>query len=194
MMTKSGVALRGRRLDYWRNLFGNTNIFDVIKNSILIAASDFPKELEIQRDRIAHTLFTCRTARCLGCNKVELHLAEGDVEDEDCGFRDDAGEGGSEDVREEGVISDGSGGKESKVNSSATDDLIGNYSYDEVEALTEEIMEENQIMTEVYRIKDILINKADEVLLFPNPTLLFFAFMQHLCITSQLDILLLSNP
>lgn len=162
MMTKSGGPGGGRRLDYWRNLFANTNIFDVIKNSILIAASDCPKEFEVQRDRIAQTLFTCRPARCLGCNKVELHLAGGDVEDEDCVFKDGSGEGGSEDIREEGVVSDGSGGKESKVNSSATDDLIGNCSYDEVEALTEEIMEENQIMTEVYRIKEILTNKTDE--------------------------------
>ncbi|KMZ71989.1 hypothetical protein ZOSMA_170G00100 [Zostera marina] len=133
---------------YWRDFFGgdNKNIFDIIKNSILIAAADFPKEFESQRDQIAQTLFTCGTARCHNCNSLELHLAKNEI----CEFRD--GDGGR--------IEDG--GKESKVNSSTTNDLIGNCSYEDVEALTEEIMEENQIVTEVYRIKEILINKNDE--------------------------------
>lgn len=173
-MMKSGSDCGGRKLDYWRDFFGgdNKNIFDIIKNSILIAAADFPKEFESQRDQIAQTLFTCGTARCHNCNSLELHLAKNEI----CEFRD--GDGGR--------IEDG--GKESKVNSSTTNDLIGNCSYEDVEALTEEIMEENQIVTEVYRIKEILINKNDEVFFMPK-SLLFFACMLGVCINSQFEIL-----
>ncbi|KAJ8505854.1 hypothetical protein OPV22_006740 [Ensete ventricosum] len=59
------------------------------------------------------------------------------------------------------------GEKESKVDSSndGPEDLnriVSNYSYDEAEALTEEIEEESQIVGEVLRIKEIFANHRDE--------------------------------
>lgn len=58
--------------------------------------------------------------------------------------------------------------KESKVDSSneVSEDLnrlVSNYSYDEAEALTEEIEEESQMFEEVLRIKEILANMHDQV-------------------------------
>ncbi|XP_058107415.1 probable mediator of RNA polymerase II transcription subunit 26b [Magnolia sinica] len=147
MAVKSGV------LDYWRKCFNSTNadIFEVIEYAIIIASLDCPKELRMRRDRIAEKLFSCRLTRCVGCDRVEAAAPE---EDEDGGCKD--GFGGDGDF----------GRKESKGNSSTNEggkmNRVSNYSYDEAEALTEEIEEESQIVGEVLRIKEILSNKQDE--------------------------------
>ncbi|XP_031473173.1 probable mediator of RNA polymerase II transcription subunit 26b [Nymphaea colorata] len=133
MNPKSGI------IDRWRKFFrgADGDIFDVLEYAILVAASDCPKEFRIRRDEIAQKLFSCRLIRCVECDSVAL--AE-PTEDRD---------GGSE----------GCHVKESKVNSSTDDNernRISNYSYDEAEALTEEIEEESQIVGEVLRIKEVL--------------------------------------
>ncbi|CAN6443414.1 unnamed protein product [Victoria cruziana] len=133
MNPKSGI------IDRWRKFFrgADGDIFDVLEYAILVAASDCPKEFRIRRDEIAQKLFACRLIRCVECDSVAL--AEPTEE------RD----GGSERCHV----------KESKVNSSTDDNgrnRISNYSYDEAEALTEEIEEESQMVGEVIRIKEVL--------------------------------------
>ncbi|KAK1292732.1 putative mediator of RNA polymerase II transcription subunit 26b [Acorus calamus] len=162
MVVKSGT------LDDWRDYFrsANSDIFDVIEQAILIAASDYPNEFRSRRDRIAERLFSARLTRCIGCDRVELAVpvvAEGDEK----GSLDDGGEG------DDGVGGRGGGGgsersaKESKVNSSTIDQeekLFHKsiYSYDEAEALTDEMEEETQMVGEVLRIREVLEQKNDE--------------------------------
>uniref|UniRef100_A0A1D1YVM7 Transcription elongation factor A protein 3 n=2 Tax=Anthurium amnicola TaxID=1678845 RepID=A0A1D1YVM7_9ARAE len=151
------MATESRRLDYWRKYFGSSNsgIFDVIEHAILVAALDCPKEFRAQRDRIAETLFSCQLARCHGCDKVSQPSSG---EEEDGGFEErgrESGAAGCVEVEAKFNSSSNEGGED--VNRAAS-----NYSYDEAEALTEEMEEEGQMVGEVLRIKKILANKEDE--------------------------------
>ncbi|XP_042485934.1 probable mediator of RNA polymerase II transcription subunit 26b [Macadamia integrifolia] len=146
------MAAKSGALDYWRKYFRSTNfdIFEVIEYAIVVAASDCPKEFKMRRDRIAERLYNCKYTRCSGCDRVELEVPE----------KEDGDDGGCKSGRDfEGFVE-----KESKVNSCTKDnpeaDLnrVSNYSYDEAEALTEEIEEETQIVGEVLRIKEILFD------------------------------------
>ncbi|CAL9171832.1 unnamed protein product [Musa hybrid cultivar] len=131
-------------LDYWRKFFrsANSDIFEVIEHAVLVAASDYPEEFRSRRDRMVEKLFTVLLPRCFGCDRV----AEG--------------EEGNASVKRDGE-------KESKVDSNTVgpEDLnriVSNYSFDEAEALTEEMEEEGQIVGEVLRIKEIFANHHDE--------------------------------
>ncbi|GAB2267115.1 hypothetical protein Dimus_002100 [Dionaea muscipula] len=156
------MAAKSRALDRWRDYFrsANSEIFDIIEKAIMVAASDCPKELRARRDRIAELLFSCHAMslrpRC--DDSAGLVVTP---EDDDVGFKSDFG--------------DGLGSKESKSNSSRDDDqvelngnqLVSNFSFGQAEALTDEIDEENQIVGEVLRIKQVLQdfpNESDSVL------------------------------
>ena len=139
------MASSSGSLDYWRKFFrsANSDIFEVMEHAILVAASDYPQEFRSRRHQIVEKLFAVLLPRCYGCDRV----AEG--------------EEGDRSVKRDGE-------KESKVDSSndGPEDLnriVSNYSYDEAEALTEEIEEESQIVGEVLRIKEIFANHRDEV-------------------------------
>ncbi|CAL5356654.1 unnamed protein product [Camellia sinensis] len=155
----STMVIKSRTLDNWRDYFRTSNfdIFDIIENAIIVAASDCPQEFRLRRDRIAVTLFSCKLIRCVGCERVELKVP---VEDEDQGCKSGFEKNGCE--------FENGGGKESKVNSSRDDQVemnfnpVSNYSYGEAEALTDDIEEESQIFGEVLRIKKIIDNRQDE--------------------------------
>ncbi|OAY40189.1 probable mediator of RNA polymerase II transcription subunit 26b isoform X2 [Manihot esculenta] len=174
-----------KSLEYWRNYFrtANCDIFRVIDNAIIVAASDCPKEFRLRRDRIAERLFCYRLTRCSACNRVELAVPAHEGENDDdgaCKRRDgDCGNGvdddDDEDIDIDGCEFHGGALKESKVNSrnrdgndsdngevNVNDHLMSNYSYGEAEALTDEIEEESQVVGEVLRIKEILLNSRDE--------------------------------
>ncbi|XP_074589160.1 putative mediator of RNA polymerase II transcription subunit 26b [Curcuma longa] len=128
-------------LDYWRKFFRSAggDIFEVVEHAVMVAASDYPDEFRSRRDQLAEKLFTALLPRCFGC---------GDAAD---------GEEGDGSVKRDDV------GKQS--NDDGPEDLnriVSNYSYDEAEALTEEIEEANEIVTEVLRMKEILVNYQDE--------------------------------
>ncbi|KAL7197717.1 hypothetical protein ACSBR2_020274 [Camellia fascicularis] len=153
------MVIKSRTLDNWRDYFRTSNfdIFDIIENAIIVAASDCPQEFRLRRDRIAVTLFSCKLIRCVGCERVELKVP---VEDEDQGCKSGFEKNGCE--------FETGGGKESKVNSSRDDQVemnfnqVSNYSYGEAEALTDDIEEESQIFGEVLRIRKIIDNCQDE--------------------------------
>lgn len=164
------MATNSSTLDQWRNYFrtANSDIFGIIEHAILVAASDCPKEFRLRRDRIAEKLFSCKLSRCLGCDRVELTVPEGDGGGGKIDFGMDACE----------FEAGGGGSKESKINSSSKESKansvredhggmnmnpVSNYSYGEAEALTDEIEEETQIVGEVVRIREILFNSQDEV-------------------------------
>lgn len=155
-----------KNLDKWREYFrsccNSSDIFDIIQHAILVAASDCPKEFKLRRDQIAETLFSCKMIKCVGCDHVELGVKS----EADGGFEFEGGRS-----------------KESKVDSCRDDDhdddgvdddhqmndqMGSHFSYDDAEALTDEIEKEAQIHGEVMRIKEILENSEDE----PNSSLL----------------------
>ncbi|GMH08110.1 hypothetical protein Nepgr_009950 [Nepenthes gracilis] len=158
MATKSGA------LDYWREYFrtAKSDIFYVIEHAIIVAASDCPQKFKLRRGRIAELLFSCKLSRFIRSDPVELREPEGDdIENER--FKDEFDGDGCE--------FDTDGSKESKASSGRDDQAnanqASNYSYGEAEALTDEIDEENQIVGEVLRIKQILQNfeaESDSVL------------------------------
>ncbi|KAJ6797589.1 Uncharacterized protein M6B38_217990 [Iris pallida] len=142
-------------LDYWRKLFrsAGTDIFQVLESAIDVAAADRLEDFLLRRDRIAERLFTLRLDRCLRCNRVREQPTAAAREEED----------------DDGKLEE----KESKVDSNSHGDFDvdvdvvdpvrnSNYSYDEAEALTEEMEEESQLVGEVLRIKNILDHHQEE--------------------------------
>lgn len=94
--------------------------------------------------------------------------------DEDGGDDDDGdGDGESGDgVGVGGAEFEAGASKESKASSSRDDEemnmmmmmnQVGNFSYGDAEALTDEIEEASQIVDEVFRIKEILLSSEEEV-------------------------------
>ncbi|KAL7194685.1 hypothetical protein ACSBR1_035007 [Camellia fascicularis] len=154
MSTKSG------NLDDWRDYFrsSNSDIFDIIEHSIMVAASDCPQEFRLRRDRIAEILFSCKLSRCVSCDRVDLAVSRDYDDEEGCKTGSDR----------DGCEFETGASKESKVNTYGDDHIeinmkhVSNYSYGEAEALTNEIEYESQIVGEVLRIKGILDNSHDE--------------------------------
>ncbi|CAE6086891.1 unnamed protein product [Arabidopsis arenosa] len=172
-------------LDSWREYFrrGDSDIFGIIDHAIMVAATDCPNKFKSRRDQIAELLFSCRVSRCIGCDHLELSVP-----------------GDDEANRGRGTTGDGGGGtavdKESKANSGRGDNnhmdetnmnsnqIVSNYTFDEAEALSDEIEEFSVVSKEVARIKEILLNKEDE----PNSVLL--DSLRHLKLMSlNVDIL-----
>ncbi|KAJ0234802.1 hypothetical protein HA466_0269420 [Hirschfeldia incana] len=133
-------------LDHWREYFrrGDSDIFQIIDHAIIVAAADSPNQFKSRRDKIAELLFSCRVARCNGCDHVELSVPGGD---------DEAVDGGEV----------GGGSKENSSRGDNNNQIVGNYSYEEeAEALSDAIEEFSLVSKEVVRIKDILLNRDDE--------------------------------
>lgn len=146
-------------MESWKKFFksSGTDICTLIENAILVASSDYPRELEARRDRIAQRLFTSTFIRCGECNA--LNSTGLDSSGEDDGIegavvpRCEDGQNHTKGSRDESP--------DSKVTSSSNEgnkNMTSNYSYYQAEALTEEIEEESQIIREVDRIKGILSN------------------------------------
>ncbi|KAK9267005.1 hypothetical protein L1049_021399 [Liquidambar formosana] len=134
--------------DYWRNKFQkvDADIFKIIENGIIVAASDRPKEFRARRDQIAELLFTWRPEK-IGEKEVDIKFSV----DGSNGETDGAG------------IS-----KESKVSTTTNDrdktnhSEVSLYSFDEARALTEEIEKEDKLYQDVMKIKRTLSNSQEE--------------------------------
>ncbi|KAL0346148.1 UNVERIFIED_CONTAM: putative mediator of RNA polymerase II transcription subunitb [Sesamum radiatum] len=150
-------------LDKWREYFrgANSDIFDIIEHAVMVAACDCPYDFKLKRDRIAEMLFTCKFTKCFGCDRVELAVPNPDsVEkrDDDDKYRSEIDAGGSKDTKESKVSGD-----DHHTEIVVMDvNQISDNSYGDVEALSDEIEEESQILDEVLRIKAILDNKQEE--------------------------------
>lgn len=170
------MAETSRSLDEWRDYFltANSDIFDIIEGAIKVAAVDCPKEFKSSRDRIAELLFSCKVTKCSGCDNLELAVPN------DGGDRQMQKEVRKNELVRETEVEAVRSTKESKVNSSGDEEdadhdaenirilenlYESNYSYGEAEALTDEIEEESQIFGEVFKIKEILENTEDAVIL-----------------------------
>ncbi|XP_042003102.1 probable mediator of RNA polymerase II transcription subunit 26b [Salvia splendens] len=155
-------------LDKWRDYFttANSDIFSVIEHAIMVAASDFPFDFKLKRDRIAEMLFTCRlTAKCIGCNKAELCVAYDDCVKEIGGDgKDSKGSKVSSNSRGREEVGDDDHREVMEANA---DNQARDQDYADAEALTDEIEEETQFLEEVARIKEVIDEregKSEEVL------------------------------
>jgi len=156
-------------VDEWREYFvsANSDIFEIIENAIVVAATDCPKEFRVKRDAIAERLFCSRLTRCAGCDRVELVARGVGKESDDEGCKNGVERNGAEFA---------GASKESKVNEGGDEDAeidvngVSNYSFGEAEALTDEMDEETQYMGEILRIKDVLLNREEEVCPTLNPS------------------------
>lgn len=169
------MGIKSDALDSWRTYFhsANSNIFDVIEYAILVAASDYPKEFRLRRASIAEKLFSSQLTRCFGEEEEE-------DDEEGNGFKESLGCNEGFDNKEE------SKGNSSKNDVREMDRVVSNYTYDEAEALSDEIEEESQTVREVLRIKGILENHREEVYLsFPS-----FFFLCFLCLLFLMGIVL----
>ncbi|KAH9324414.1 hypothetical protein KI387_004592, partial [Taxus chinensis] len=148
-------------MDRWRDFFegAGTDICTIIENAIAVAASDCPQELMVRRDRIAQRLFACGFVRCGQCSALTLAGPDSFSEGDNI-------KGGVILPRCEGQHNHAKGSRDdgsptNKGTSSSNEverNKASNYSYDEAEALTEEIEEESEVIREVDRIKGILSN------------------------------------
>ncbi|GAU17840.1 hypothetical protein TSUD_329660 [Trifolium subterraneum] len=146
--------MKSEELDHWRKYFrsSNSDIFSIIDNAIVVAAKDCPKEFKSRRDKIAERLFSVLLNRCKDCEKVEVPVSDNE----------------NGEVCKRGSVKNGAS-KESNVNGAGREDNevmkvkpASNYSFDEAEALTDELEAESQAIAEVLRIKEVLRNKEDE--------------------------------
>ncbi|KAL7092978.1 hypothetical protein ACP275_11G014700 [Erythranthe tilingii] len=162
-------------LDKWRDYFrgANSDIFSIIEHAIMVAASDYPYDFKLKRDRIAEMLFTCKSTKCFGCDRIQLSVPPSAAV---CSTK--SGGDCDDNQRKSGTTHDG-GSKESKVNSGGNYDgdddyhrevMVMNvnqisdnsYGHDDVVLLTDLIDEENQFFEEVIRIKEIIERSEQE--------------------------------
>lgn len=142
-------------MDYWRRFFrrANSDIFEVIEKAIMVAAFDHSEEFLQRRDGIAVTLFAHRRPETDPAGAA-LHVV-GEDENEDEDEEEERSKRGCEGEKERNETSTSGRGEEGNR-------LESKYSYDEAEALTDEIEEENQMVGEVLRIKELLENHQEE--------------------------------
>lgn len=140
----------GSGMERWREMFRGADIYDVIRNAILIAGADSPRELLRRRQGIIEWLFAVAPVTV----PVPAPLACGRVVD------------GAGNRLPPAAIPDGGGHPH--------DDNDGNFAAAEaqtslidqqiLEALYDEIEEDTQVINEVLRIKDMLINYKEQVI------------------------------
>ena len=137
-------------MEKWRKYFkgAGTDICSVIEYAILVAASDCPNEFRRRRDRISQRLFSSR----FNCDYVTLVEPHEDIVDDQ--NQDDIKGCHAKD-----------NGKVNRCTSKTDVNSASKYNHKEAEALTEEIEEQTQVLKEVFRIKDILLNLDQVVFL-----------------------------
>ncbi|KAG1338332.1 putative mediator of RNA polymerase II transcription subunit 26a [Cocos nucifera] len=66
------MASNSYSLDYLRKLFRstNTNIFEVVENAVLVAATDYPMEFAHHRDELVERIFTCKLDHRSWCDRT----------------------------------------------------------------------------------------------------------------------------
>ncbi|XP_077239719.1 putative mediator of RNA polymerase II transcription subunit 26b [Tasmannia lanceolata] len=149
------MDMKSDTLDYWWIFFGaaKSDIFDVIEFVITVAASDYPKEFRMRRDRIAEKLypFQIRVLAAITSSQQFQNF--------------------------EGAVF---GGKTSEVNSRPTEGSDIAFDHQLINSICEEIEDMGQIVGEVLRIKEILSNNQDEVdLQFPFAHLYIFVSISY---------------
>lgn len=85
------ITMKDKSFSYWRDYFQGVNcsIFEIIKNAIIVAVTDHPKEFKLQRGQIIEKLYSCQAGtQCCGQNHNELAMLNetnnGNFNDETC--------------------------------------------------------------------------------------------------------------
>ncbi|KAL9273291.1 putative mediator of RNA polymerase II transcription subunit 26b [Drosera capensis] len=148
-------------IDHWREFFSSANygIFDIIEKAIMVAACDHPNELRSKRDSIAELLFSCNSTR--RCNRCDLDI---DDDDDDGVIKSEVDGVHSKESKSNSCGGGGGGGDDDHVEMMKGNQMSKYDSYGDadIEALNDEIDEENQIVGEVFRIKEVLLNFENE--------------------------------
>ncbi|VAH07442.1 unnamed protein product [Triticum turgidum subsp. durum] len=142
-------------LDRWRGFFrgAGVGICEAIEKAILVAAADEPQEFLRRRDRIAERLFNALLARpssCHGCTASTGSAPPATPAASNYGHNYDDDNEEEEEEQDAAVPAE--------EDHHAEDD---DPEAEELEALTNEIDEESQIVGEVIRIKELLLHKQD---------------------------------
>ncbi|XP_041024635.1 probable mediator of RNA polymerase II transcription subunit 26b [Juglans microcarpa x Juglans regia] len=168
MLVLKVITMKDNNLEYWKSYFQgvDSGIFEIIDHAIMVAATDHPKEFMLQRGQIAEKLYSCQWTQC--CSHEHSVVAVPKKTNNEnlncecaCGRAKSGLTGSAGDLE---IV----GGRQSKVDSSRDDHAemktsqVRKYTYSEAEALTDEIDEENEIIGEVRRIKEILDNSQEE--------------------------------
>jgi hypothetical protein len=184
--SRRGPAATADGLDRWRDFFrgAGAGICDVIENAVLVAAADAPRELLYRRDRIAERLFTVHrrdvaaapppSLDSVAASATPFEEDKGSVRRvaEDCKVDsssndDDDSDSDSDDGRLRRAAASNYGHNyhddEDEHGADEEQDEEQDHEAEELEALTNEIDEESQVVGEVLRIKDILSHKEDHV-------------------------------
>lgn len=162
--------MKDNNQEYWKNYFQvmDSDIFEIIDHAIMVAATDHPKEFMLRRGQIAEKLYSCQWTQC--CSHEHSVVAVPKKTNNDLNYECACG-------RAKSMLTSSAGdlkivlGKQTEVGSCRDDHAemkisqVRKYTYSEAEALTDELDEENEIIGEVKRIKEILDNSQEEVCL-----------------------------
>jgi hypothetical protein len=184
--SRRGPAATADGLDRWRDFFRCAGICDVIENAVLVAAADAPRELLYRRDRIAERFFIVHrrdvaaapppSPDSVAASATPFEEDKGSVRRvaEDCkvgsssndahGHEDGDSDSDDERLRRAAASNYGhSYHDDEDEEDEHVADEEQDHEAEELEALTNEIDEESQVVGEVLRIKDILPHKEDHV-------------------------------
>lgn len=152
----------GEGLDQWRSFFltASSSIFEVIENGIMVAAKDCPEEFKLKRGNIAEKLYSCQfAANSAGCACVELSTKKNGR-----GITWVAG-GSNGDVSKahsgQMTNDDGAGRDHAMTQMKNRNDPKGKAKA--VQDENQEVEEEEKIVGEVLKIKELITSCQNEV-------------------------------
>ena len=160
------MSMESEGLDHWRSYFksASSSIFEVIEHGIMVAAKDCPEEFRLKRGKIAEKLYSCQFAGNSGCDCVEVSMKNEDLNVEKReGGGDEREVGGNGDVPKadcgQKTKDDGNVPEHAVIQMRNRNDPKGKAMEDE----DHEVDEENEILGEVLRIKELITSSPNEV-------------------------------
>ncbi|KAG6641106.1 hypothetical protein CIPAW_09G049600 [Carya illinoinensis] len=164
MLVLKVITMKDNNLEYWKNYFQgvDSGIFEIIDHAIMVAATDHPKEFMLQRGQIAEKLYSCQWTQCCSHEQSVVAVPK-KTNNENLNYECACGRAKSRLTSIAGDLNI-AGDKQAKIDSPAEMKmkLVRKNTYSEAEALTDEIDEENEIIGEVKRIKEVLDNSQEE--------------------------------
>ncbi|CAL4976780.1 unnamed protein product [Urochloa decumbens] len=160
-------------MEPWRELFRGRDIYDVIGNAILIAATDSPKEFRRRRDGIVEQIYTAPAAAIaiptlhgrsstggeVSGSALQQVVSEKGSKVASCTAAEPTEEPEADEIDDEGAIvadkqRNGYGGNSGQA--------VSESGIDWLQTLADEMDEEAQEINEVLRIKEILLNHHEQ--------------------------------
>ncbi|XP_019077119.1 probable mediator of RNA polymerase II transcription subunit 26b [Vitis vinifera] len=160
------MSMESEGLDHWRSYFksASSSIFEVIEHGIMVAAKDCPEEFRLKRGKIAEKLYSCQFAGNSGCDCVEVSM-----KNEDLNVEKREGGGDEKEVGGNGDVSKADCGQKTKDDGNVPEHAViqmRNRNDPKGKAMEDEnheVDEENEILGEVLRIKELITSSPNEV-------------------------------